>query len=64
MPINIRTIIPFKFSLKPKLVRFNNYINRILFKNKYISYYNKNTKQLFQLKVNNKILFNIKPNST
>lgn len=64
MPSNIKNIISFKYSLKPKLVRFKNYINQILFNNKYISYYNKNTNQLSKLKVNNKILFKIKSNST
>jgi len=66
MSRNLRTKIPVILSsLKPKLVEVENYNKQISTKNdKVMSYYNKNPKQLSQLKVNDKILFKIKPNST
>jgi len=66
MSRNIRTKIPVKLSsLKPKLVEVENHNKQVFSKtDKVMSFYNKNTKQLSQLKVNDKVLFKIKPNST
>ncbi|CAI6364864.1 unnamed protein product [Macrosiphum euphorbiae] len=66
MSRNLRTKIPIKLSsLKPKLVEVENHNKQISTKtDKVMSHYNKNTKQLSQLKQNDKILFKIKPNST
>jgi hypothetical protein len=66
MSRNLRNKIPVKLSsLKRKLIEVENYNKQISTKNdKFMSYYNKNTKQLSQLKVNDKLLFKIKPNST